>query len=117
MSLHKRILDTHCSVAITNADGTITYVNNKFCELSGYSKDELLGANHRTLISYYHDRKFYENMYQTITMGNIWKGIFVIKRKTATYIGLIPVSFPKWIRLAILLNTTQYALTLLLENS
>ncbi|WP_115701748.1 PAS domain S-box protein [Legionella sainthelensi] len=81
LSLHKRILDTHCSVAITNADGTITYVNNKFCELSGYSKDELLGANHRTLISHYHDRKFYENMYQTITMGNIWKGIFCNKAK------------------------------------
>ncbi|EEZ94503.1 sensory box/GGDEF domain-containing protein [Legionella longbeachae D-4968] len=74
-------MDTHCSVAITNADGTITYVNNKFCELSGYSKDELLGANHRILISNYHDRKFYENMYQTIIKGNIWKGIFCNKAK------------------------------------
>lgn len=81
LSLHKQILDTHCSVAITNADGTITYVNNKFCELSGYSKDELLGANHRILISNYHDRKFYENMYQTIIKGNIWKGIFCNKAK------------------------------------
>ncbi|KTC83422.1 PAS domain S-box protein [Legionella cincinnatiensis] len=81
LSLHKRILDTHCSVAITNADGTITYVNNKFCELSGYSKDELLGANHRILMSDYHDRIFYKNMYQTITMGSIWKGIFCNKAK------------------------------------
>ncbi len=70
----KFALDQHAIVAITNVRGDITFVNEKFSEISGYSKDELLGKNHRLLNSDYHDKSFFEDMYQTIVHGDVWHG-------------------------------------------
>ncbi|MFI3905681.1 putative bifunctional diguanylate cyclase/phosphodiesterase [Ochrobactrum sp. S1502_03] len=67
-------LDSAAIVAITDSKGTITYVNNKFCEISGYTRDELVGSNHRMVKSGHHDTDFFNGMYHQIGHGNIWHG-------------------------------------------
>lgn len=68
----KLALDVHAIVAITDVKGTITYVNEKFEEISGYSYDELIGQNHRMLNSGVHDKAFWKEMYHTVSHGGIW---------------------------------------------
>jgi len=71
----KFALDAHAIVGITNIEGTITYVNQKFVDISGYSKEELLGSNHRILNSGYHPRIFWTEMFQTVMQGEVWHGL------------------------------------------
>ncbi len=69
----KYALDRSAIVAITDINGEITYVNDKFCEVSKYSREELIGQNHRIFSSGYHDLEFFAALWTTILNGNDWR--------------------------------------------
>ena len=74
LEFYQDALDQHAIVSATDARGDIIYANEKFCEISGYALEELIGHNHRMLKSDEHDEAVFHDMWATITAGNVWHG-------------------------------------------
>lgn len=82
---YKYALDESAIVAITDQKGVIQYVNNYFCRIAQYSREEMIGQDHRIINSSYHDKAYIRNLWTTIAKGKIWKGEFRNQAKDGSY--------------------------------
>ncbi|MBF0381366.1 MAG: response regulator [Magnetococcales bacterium] len=83
----RRIVDNSTNVVvITDVDGNIEYVNKKFVDVTGYTKEEVLGLNNRILNSGAQSEQFYQELWNTVLSGEVWKGEFKnVKKDGSTY--------------------------------
>lgn len=90
-----KALDDSTTVTITDREGRLLYVNKLFCETSKYSKEELIGKKpHELLKSGYHTQKFYDNIWNTVKSGSMWKGEVKNKAKDGSFFWTITSIMP-----------------------
>ncbi|HCT99867.1 MAG TPA: hypothetical protein DF614_07390, partial [Methylococcaceae bacterium] len=97
MSKHKELFDALNNAAIlteTDLSGKIISANARFCEISGYTEQELLGATHHIVNSNYHPKEFFTQMWQTISSGNVWIGDICNKNKDGQDFWMHAMIFP-----------------------
>lgn len=84
LSDYKYAMDESCIVAITDQKGIISYANENFCAISKYTKEELIGQDHRIINSGYHSKEYMQGIWKTISKGDTWKGELKNKAKDGT---------------------------------
>jgi diguanylate cyclase (GGDEF)-like protein/PAS domain S-box-containing protein len=89
-------IDQAVVVAFTDVKGNIRYVNDNFCQISGYARDELLGKNHRILKSGTHSEAFFRDIYRQIYSGQIWRGEICNKAKDGSLYWLDTTIIPQF---------------------
>lgn len=85
ISDYKYALDESSIVAITDQKGIIRHANNNFCKISGYTREELIGQDHKIINSSFHPKEFIRNIWVTIANGKIWRGELKNRTKFGTY--------------------------------
>ncbi len=81
---HQQALDAHAIVSVTDVSGNIQYVNDKFCAISGYAREELLGKNQRVVKSSVHPGEYFDAMWEAISSGKIWQGEICNRTKSGS---------------------------------
>lgn len=85
LSFQQQALDEHAIVSTADVRGNITYVNDKFCEISQYDRDELIGHSHSIIKSDIHPEEHYRDLWHTIANGKVWKGNICNRKKDGTF--------------------------------
>ncbi|HLP79154.1 MAG TPA: PAS domain S-box protein [Acidobacteriota bacterium] len=94
LQAEREALNSAAIVAETDLRGNITYVNDQFVKISGYSESELLGQNHRILNSKFHPKSFFADMWKKISSGKVWRGVIRNKRKNGDFYWVDSVIAP-----------------------
>lgn len=88
LDAYRQIIDLNAICSVTDPDGKIIYVNDKFCEISKFSREELLGQDHRIVNSHYHPSSTFKDLWDTIKSGKVWRSDVKSKAKDGTYFWL-----------------------------
>lgn len=91
---YQKAIDVNLISSVTDHRGIIVYVNEPFCQVSKYTKNELVGKTHRVINSYYHPQSFFTEMWDTIRAGKIWHNEIKNKAKDGTYYWVDAVIIP-----------------------
>lgn len=85
LEFQKKALDDHAIVSIADHQGRIVYVNDRFCEVSRYTRQELIGQDHHVVNSGQHPKQFFHDMWRTIAGGNVWHGHVCNRSKDGSF--------------------------------
>jgi PAS domain S-box-containing protein len=105
LSEQRRAIDNAVIVVESDTSGVITYVNDKFCEISGYGREEVIGRDHRFLNSGHHPRTFFDGMWATLRRGEVWQDEICNRSKSGSMFWLLtrpttryfqPISTARW---------------------
>lgn len=94
LSAYQKAVDNSVISSITDIKGNIVYVNKKFCEVSKYSSEELIGKQHNLINSGYHSKLFFKQMWRTIARGDVWYGEIKNLAKDNTYYWVDSIIVP-----------------------